>query len=472
MQPSEVAGLFWFRSDLRLRDNTALIDLVQSVDRLIPVFVLDEALLASPRMGAARVRFLLDGLERLTRDLEQRGSRLVIRQGDAEREILALAEETGARRLAWNRDVGPYATARDARVRRSAEERGVDVLERDDRSVFAPHEVRTAAGGPYSVYSPYARTWWRQLADDPRPPRRAPRLPPPPEKPVSDVAIPTAEALGFGGDTKELPGAGEAAARRRLQRFVDRVLPHYDERRDRPDHDGTSRLSPYLHFGMISVRDCVDAARAGFADPERDDAARRWVSQLAWRDFYHAVLAEHPRVLHEPWRTEFAQVRWEEDAEAFAAWCEGRTGYPIVDAGMRQLAATGWMHNRARMIVASFLSKDLFLDWRLGERFFEQHLVDADPANNDGGWQWCASTGTDAQPWFRIFNPTRQAERFDPDGDYVRRWVPELADLPGASAHRPWEAPALAPGYPAPIVDHAERREAALRRLEVVRRTR
>jgi deoxyribodipyrimidine photo-lyase len=262
---------------------------------------------------------------------------------------------------------------------------------------------------------------------------------------------------------------GEAAARRRLAQFCSRRIGDYAEARDFPGLDGTSRLSPHLRFGTLSPRACVRAALEAAAEPSLRSGAQKWLDELVWREFYAAVLEAHPQVLVRSFRPEYERMRWNDDPSGFEAWCAGRTGYPIVDAGMRQLATTGWMHNRARMITASFLVKDLLLDWRLGERWFLEKLVDADPASNNGGWQWCASTGTDAQPFFRIFSPTSQGERFDPKGSYVRRWVPELRDLPDEVVHRPWQAPALAPGYPAPIVDHAARRILALRRFEEAR---
>ncbi len=240
--------------------------------------------------------------------------------------------------------------------------------------------------------------------------------------------------------------------------------------RDRPDRDGTSRLSPHLRFGTISIRRCVQQALALATDePSAAAGATKWLDELIWREFYAALLAEHPRVLGGAFRREFAAVAWNDDDAGFRAWCEGRTGYPFVDAAMRQLLQTGWMHNRARMIVASFLTKDLLLDWRDGERAFMRHLVDGDPASNNGGWQWAASTGTDAQPYFRIFNPVLQGRRFDPDGAYVRRYVPELRDVDLAFVHTPWQAPSPPRDYPPPIVDHAERRIAAVARYEAAR---
>jgi deoxyribodipyrimidine photo-lyase len=276
--------------------------------------------------------------------------------------------------------------------------------------------------------------------------------------------------LGLESAQPALPAGGAQAARRRLRRFLDGAARRYHEDRDRPDLDATSRLSPYLRFGAISVRECFERAEeAACAEPAMQRGVSRWRDELIWREFYAGILEEQPRVLHESYRREYDAVVWNDDAQGFEAWCQGRTGYPIVDAGMRQLQATGWMHNRVRMIVASFLTKDLLIDWREGERFFFEQLVDGDPASNNGGWQWAASTGTDAQPYFRIFNPVSQGRRWDPEGRYVRRWIPELRRVPDAHVHSPWGAGRRPVDYPPPLVDHAERREIALERFRSAR---
>jgi deoxyribodipyrimidine photo-lyase len=460
----------WFRSDLRLHDNRALCAAAERARELVLLFVLDDRLLRSTALGAPRLRFLLGCLERLAGDLERRGQRLVVRRGDARALVPRLLAEWRAERVTWNRDYGPFARARDAAVRAAAQALGVTVEEHADRVVFESGDLRTKTGAPFQVYTPFRNAWWARFEADPPLVVGVPRLPPH-FAGARGEALPDAASLGFAGDQTRLPTPGEAAALRRLDAFADGSLRHYARDRDRPDVDGTSRLSPYLRFGAISIRRCVHAARERAADePAARAGARKWADELVWREFYHAILAEHPHVLARSFRPEYDALAWNDDEAGFRAWCEGRTGYPFVDAAMRQLAATGWMHNRARMVVASFLTKDLLVDWRRGERFFYQRLVDGDPASNNGGWQWAASTGTDAQPYFRIFHPVAQGERFDPEGRYVRRFVPELRGVPDRFVHRPWEAPAPPRDYPPPIVDHAERRLLALRRFEAVRK--
>ncbi|HTO06922.1 MAG TPA: deoxyribodipyrimidine photo-lyase [Myxococcota bacterium] len=457
--PASIRALHWFRSDLRVADNTALLAAAARAERLTCVFVLDDRLLRGPGCAAPRVRFLLDCLSRLAGELERRGSALVVRRGDPAAELVRLAAEARAELVTWNRDYGPFARARDARVTRALERAGVRVQTHRDRVVFESDQVRTRAGRPFSVYTPYRRAWLERWSREPAPAQRAPRLPPPIHG-VTRGALPAAEP------GPPLPAGGSSAALRRLDAFLERALADYAWRRDLPAEAGTSRLSAALRFGTVSVRTCLARAAAAAADDRRRrSGAAKWRDELVWREFYHAVLAENPRVLTHAWRPELDSLEWNDDEAGLRAWCAGRTGYPFVDAGMRELVATGWMHNRARMAVASFLTKDLGIDWRRGEAFFMQSLVDGDPASNNGGWQWAASTGSDAQPWFRIFNPVTQGERFDPDGRYVRRWLPELRRLRGARAHRPWQAESLARGYPPRIVDHAEARAQALARF-------
>jgi deoxyribodipyrimidine photo-lyase len=464
-------GLHWFRGDLRLRDNTALEALADSTEAWLPVYVLDPRLHDGMRSGSRRSRFLLDCLTRLGRELASRDVPLLIRVGLPEDVIPRLLHECRARILSFNEAATPFARDRDAEVRRRVEKAGVRVLAHRDHVVFAAEEIRTQSGTAYSVYSPFRSAWWRRWRDEPRLPLRSRRLPPPIPGFAADP-VPGPSALAIEDDGCRLPTGGEQAARRRLAHFLETAARRYHSDRDRPDRDGTSRLSPYLRFGAISVRECFARGEQAVRDePALREGVGKWLDELIWREFYSALVEEHPRILRESQRQEYASLRWNDDPEAFRAWCDGLTGYPIVDAGMRQLRATGWMHNRVRMIVASFLTKDLLIDWREGERFFFERLVDGDPASNNGGWQWAASTGSDPQPYFRIFNPVSQGRRWDPEGRYVRLWIPELRAVPVGNVHAPWQAARSPAGYPGPIVDHAERRALALERFQATRRS-
>lgn len=454
--------IHWFRRDLRLRDNTALLRAAAEGERVVPLFVLDDAILARRDTGAARVRFLLGCLHELAAGLAERGSRLIVLRGDPVTEVVRVARAVGATTVHWNKDYEPYARARDARVVETLTAAGIKAFQWKDQVLFEEREILTTEGRPYTVFTPYSRAWRTRK---PTAPAGLPRLPPL----AADVALPTtplpsAEELGFATEA-DLPPPGEAAAHARLKRFAADRLADYADARNRPAEPGTSQLSPYLRFGAISVRS-VYAATTG-----RGLGAKTFTSELIWRDFYQQILFHHPNVEREAFRSPMRGLGWENDRGLFAAWQNGETGYPIVDAAMRQLRAVGWMHNRCRMIVASFLTKDLLIDWRWGERHFMRELVDGDLAANNGGWQWAASTGTDSQPWFRIFNPVAQGEKFDPEGAYVRRWVPELRDVPARFVHRPWDlTPLEAAGagltlgttYPERVVLHEERRPRAL----------
>ncbi len=453
--------LWWIRRDLRLADNQALASALRGADQVIPVFVLDPVLLASPYVGEKRLAFLFEGLRILDADLRVHGSYLVVRRGDPVTMLEELVEETGAAMVYAERDVSPYATRRDAAVGRRVPLRLSHGL-----TVHPPEAVCKADGDPYVVYTPYSRTWKTLPL-----PSRGELLPAPDAIPtprhLASERIPESPRL-------ELPFApGESAAQRRLMAFAEAQMHAYDRLRDCVDLDATSGLSPYLRFGMISARRV--AVTALDAMEEAVGAARQgavtWLNELIWREFYISILMHFPEVRRRSFREVYRHLLWDNDREAFLAWQEGRTGYPIVDAAMRQLLATGWMHNRARMIVASFLTKDLLVDWRWGERHFMQHLIDGDPAANNGGWQWTAGTGTDAAPYFRVFNPVLQSNRYDPEGAYIRRWVPELADVPDEVIHHPWtmsrarqERSGCIVGldYPAPIVEHKVARERAI----------
>jgi deoxyribodipyrimidine photo-lyase len=450
--------IVWFRRDLRVHDHPALSHAVARARHVVPVFVLDERLLDGRWPSDNRAWFLVGSLYALDVQLRARGGRLILRTGPPELVIPRLAAEVGAGAVLVTRDVGPYARRRDRAVAAALAADGRSLLAQRGLLLAEPDELRTAAGAGYTVFSPF----WRALQ---RIERRA-ILPAPSRIPVP-LGIDAGSLPAARPAPAALPEAGEEAARRRLRAWTDQGVEFYHERRNDLAGGGTSRLSQDLHLGLLSVTEVEAACGGPGAGPE---AFRR---QLAWREFYHHLLWYRPELASAPFQQRFGSVfrSGAEEREAVTAWREGRTGVPVVDAGMRQLGATGWLPNRARLIVASFLTRHLLVDYHVGEDHFMRHLVDGDLANDNGGWQWTAGVGTDAQPWFRIFNPVLQGQRFDPDGTYVRRWVPELANIPDARIHHPWmmspdEARAagvvLGGDYPKPIIDLAEARARAL----------
>lgn len=471
--PGDRSGtaVVWFRRDLRLHDHPALSDAVHGAQRIAPLFVLDEALLRGRWPAPNRVWFMRESALLLDRALRAHGSRLHIRCGRPQEVVPAFAREVGAERVLASRDYGPYARRRDRAVAAALRAGGTGLHVRRGLVVHEPEELRTAAGGPFRVFSPYKRAW------DALPRRPVRDVPEGLERTADAVpgAMPTLADLHVPPPTADLLAPGEDAARDRLERWVTGGLERYAELRDRLGTDGTSRLSQDLHWGLLSAGEVV----ARTDGPTRSQ--QRFVAELCWRDFYTAVLFAHPQVTSGAFQPDLDRLPTLDDDEALDAWKTGRTGFPVVDAAMRQLVACGWMHNRARMIAASFLAKDLLLDRRLGERHFMAHLVDGDLANNNGGWQWAAGSGTDAQPFVRVFNPVLQGQRFDPDGAYVRRWVPELRLVPDAHLHEPWTMPGavqrasrcvIGRDYPEPIVDHAHARRRALAAYATVAATR
>jgi deoxyribodipyrimidine photo-lyase len=453
-------SLLWFRRDLRLSDHPALLAAVDAAGAggaVVPLFVVDPRLWGPA--GTPRRQFLRDCLAALQEDLD---GALVVRSGNPAEVVPALAREADAESVHVSADAGPYGRRRDAAVEQALG--AVPLVGTGSPYAVTPGRVTKGDGSPFRVFSPFARAW---RAHGWRPPAQRPDRVPWASEVLSE-GLPPAQEL-----TARLPAAGEAAARQVWDRFRDERLSGYDDGRNLPGADVTSRLSPYLKYGCLHPRTLLadlTTARTQGADPAAVD---RFTDELAWREFYADVLWHRPETAHSAFDERMATMTYDSGPEAddrFAAWAEGRTGYPIVDAGMRQLLGEAWVHNRVRMIVASFLVKDLHVDWWRGAQHFLHHLVDGDLASNNHGWQWVAGTGTDASPYYRVFNPTRQGQQFDPDGVYVRRWVPELRDVPTRFVHEPWRAPGGVPaGYPAPIVEHAHERQVALVRYQEVR---
>jgi deoxyribodipyrimidine photo-lyase len=463
-----MAAIVWFRRDLRVADHTALYHALRDHGQVIPVFIFDDRILRSRECGEPIVAFMLGCLAELQQNLRNAGGDLILRHGRPLQELKALAAETGATALYFNRDYAPDAIERDDRVERSLSRAGLAVRTFKDQVIYEEQEILSASkGDPYTVYTPYRKAWMKRLSAD-----FGPRGPEPLKMPklmfaalsrARTIELPSVASLIGGADrsvrrAEEMIPPGEAAAHRLLRSFCKHSIASYATTRDLPAlTDGTSRLSPHLCHGTLSPRQCLRAA----LDARAQKSAKgvdTWVGELIWRDFFQQVLFNHPHVAKGSFRPRYDKLRWSYDRKRFAAWCQGRTGYPIVDAAMRQLNRTGWMHNRLRMVVAMFLTKDLQIDWRWGERYFLQHLIDGETAQNNGNWQWCASTGVDAQPWFRIFNPTNQSRKFDPKGEFIRRYVPELRGVSDEAIHDPPPTP----GYPRPIVDHASARQRTL----------
>lgn len=455
--------LVWFRRDLRLADHAALSTALQNHTHVIPVFILDRTILDPLPREDRRIAFILDCLAELKTRLQTYGSDLVVRIGDPQTAIPRLAQELQACAVYANRDYEPDARTRDAAVASALQQAGIDWFDHKDQVLFEQAEILTASGKPYGVFTPYWRNWRARLGHHdyaeylhlPYLDHLEPRLAEP---------LPTAAEIGFTNPTSPFP-AGEMAALQLLGSFSEHIA-HYKQTRDYPALAGTSSLSPHLRFGTVSIRACARQALASDTD-----GAECWLKELCWREFYQQLLWHRPDLVTHAFQPTFDKLPFPNRQDWFAAWCAGNTGYPLVDAGMRQLNQTGWMHNRVRMVVASFLVKDLLIDWRWGERYFAEKLLDYDLASNNGGWQWSASVGCDAQPWFRIFNPISQSLKFDPDGDYIRQYCPELSALPTDCIHAPWQAKPLdmiAAGvrlgidYPPPIVDHAAQRLQAL----------
>ena len=468
-----MTALLWLRRDLRLHDHPALRAALDDGGPVVPVFSFDPRLLAGRHGSGPRTQFLLECLADVAASLRRRGSGLVVRHGPPERVLPALARELEANTVFWTGDVSPFAAGRDQAVRHELDALGIQVRVRPGLFVLDdPRAPLTSAGDPYRVFTPFHRAWLRQVRREVLPPPRSlPALP----GGVEPGEIPTLSDLGLRESAEQPLTGGEHAGRRRVQRFLADGIAEYGVRRDDLGADASSRLSPYLHFGCISPRELEAALPHG-------SGAEEFRRQLCWRDFYAHVLAHFPANARQEFQARYrGSIRWSRAERRFRAWCDGRTGYPLVDAAMRQLRREGWMPNRARLVVGSFLTKDLGLDWRWGERWFMRLLIDGDEASNNGNWQWIASVGVDPQPPFRrMYNPARQQARFDPDGGYVRRHVAELRDVPDEYLAEPWTMPeeaqreagcVIGETYPAPIVDHGTARREALARYGEAART-
>ncbi|MEO0452744.1 MAG: deoxyribodipyrimidine photo-lyase [Verrucomicrobiota bacterium] len=428
--------LFWFRRDLRLRDLTGLHLALEESDHVTLCTFLDPEILDSKETSPARIAFFLKALESLKVEIEERGGSLCLIRGNPQQNLVPFAESQQIKKVFWHRDYEPYAIQRDQEIEQRCALAGISVEVIEDQCLQAPGTVLKGDGDPYVVFTPYFKQWKnKDIAEE---------FPAPKSLKKAKVSDPPLVEFSIKEDSfrEGLFPASEKAAWKKLLSFKEDHVIDYDSARDIPALEGTSRLSPYLRFGIISARSVYHELKH-----LRSEGYQTYLSELAWRDFYKQILHFFPHVATGSYRKEYNAIPWPNSKEYFQAWCDGRTGFPIVDAAMRQLNETGWMHNRLRMITASFLTKDLQVDWRWGERYFMLKLLDGDLAANNGGWQWAAGTGTDAAPYFRIFNPTRQAEKFDPEGKFIEKMVPEIDSA----------------DYPAPIVDHSQMRDSTLK---------
>ncbi|MBW4690648.1 MAG: deoxyribodipyrimidine photo-lyase [Lyngbya sp. HA4199-MV5] len=460
--------LFWHRRDLRTSDNVGLAAARDQSQKVVGVFCLDPNLLERDDVAPARVTYMLGCLQALQARYAKAGSQLLILKTDPQRGISALAAALNASAVFWNLDVEPYSQTRDRSVQEALQQAGIPFKNFWDQLLHAPDEIRTGNGDPYTVYTPFWRNWSSKPKADPAPDlEKASGLTEKEQKTAQKagaIDLPTAKDLGFTWDNSLLLEPGEAAAYDRLEAFCDRAIADYQEQRNFPfNAEGTSHLSAALKFGAIGVR-TVWAKTAEVMEQARSDEAqdgiRVWRQELAWREFYQTVMYFFPELAEGAYRKPFQDFPWDNKSDYFKAWCDGKTGYPIVDAAMRQLNELGWMHNRCRMIVASFLTKDLIIDWRWGEKYFMQKLYDGDLSANNGGWQWSASSGMDPKP-LRIFNPASQTKKFDSEADYIRTWLPELRSIDTEALVTgdilPLERDRC--GYPAPIVDHNQQQK-------------
>ncbi len=440
--------IHWFRRDLRLTDNTALLAACRASEEVVPAYIVSHWTKKHPWTGPKRQLFLCQCLESLSKNINHLKGALVIREGDALEELTKLVNETKAEAVFFNQDVDPFGKKIETQL---AEHLDIPVHPYLDSSLHGPGEVLKGDGTPYRVYTPYSKRWLPLPKTSPggKPKALSNSLT------INSLPLPTLKHWQFDGDSSDCLEGGEKAARARMREALSFRISAYDSLRDVPSAIGTSRLSQDLRWGTISIRELYQNARSC--------GSPQFLKELAWREFYFQILHHFPEVLHHEFNPDWRGLPWFAPNEKFEAFKKGETGFPIVDAGVRELLTTGFMHNRVRMIVAMFLTKDLHLDWRLGEQFFMQHLVDGEIASNNGGWQWSAGTGADAAPYFRIQNPWSQTKRFDPKGNYIRTWVPELINVPDKSLQAPPEdGLPIARGYPSPILDHAKERQVTL----------
>jgi deoxyribodipyrimidine photo-lyase len=471
-------AIVWLRRDLRLDDNPALLAALQECRELIPLYIFNSAEEAPWAPGAASRWWLHHSLDALDGQLRKRGSRLVIRQGDSLAALQELVREHEITHLFWNRLYEPAIIERDSRIKATLTDAGIQCNSFNGSLLFEPWEIQTGQKTPYKVFTAFWKTCLKTGLPRLEPQPAPSSLPPIPRGLESGVldTLQLLPSIPWDSGFHDIWKPGQAPALQELDRFIEEAIGNYNSDRDLPGYPGTSRLSPHLHFGEISPHQILESVRnmTGFQENMASTGENVYVKQLGWRDFAHHLLFHFPQTAEEPLDTRFGNYpwNWKEDAtELLSAWQQGRTGFPIVDAGMRELWHTGWMHNRVRMIVASLLTKNLGIHWLEGARWFWDTLVDADLANNSMGWQWTAGCGADAAPFFRIFNPVSQSERFDPQGVYIRKWVPELAKLPDKALHAPWIQKAellshagirLGEDYPFPVVDLKQTRECAL----------
>ncbi len=457
--------LFWHRRDLRICDNTGLAATRQQSQKVVGVFCLDPNILERDDVAPVRVTYMIGSLQHLQQRYAEVGSQLLILHGNPTQAIPALAAVLNAKAVFWNWDVEPYSQERDRAVMDALKEKGIQVLDKNwDQLLHAPEDIRTGSNQPYTVYTPFWRNWSSKPKADPletlhdaigltEAERETGRQ-------AGVISLPTAKDLGFIWDRELAIAPGEAAAQEKLEEFCDRAITEYKEQRNFPAVNGTSQLSAALKFGVIGIRTAWAATIAALENSRSDEveaSIRAWQQELAWREFYQHAMYNFPELATGAYRQPFKDFPYKNNEEHFQAWCEGRTGYPIVDAAMRQMNTIGWMHNRCRMIVANFLTKDLLIDPQLGEKYFYQRLIDGDLSANNGGWQWSASSGMDPKP-IRIFNPASQAQKFDPEGEYIREWLPELRsiDTEFLVSGNISESDRAAVNYPNPIVDHKQ----------------